>query len=126
VDPGKSVPPQPAKRQEPSPGAKGSDATQAEPKSKVDPPAPGLPILGLFRTKDLDKQTLTVVVGGKDRSFRVTKDTRFIGPKGARSDDRLKDDRLDKGYQIVVVPAAKDVDLALEVKLSPRLPWKAK
>jgi hypothetical protein len=103
------------------PKDKGKDAPpDAGGKPKPPPPTPGKPLAGVFKTKDLERQTLTITNSGKDHTFKVTKDTKFLGPRGARSDDRLKDDRLDKGYRVTVVPDVKDDGTALEVKIASR------
>lgn len=94
------------------------DAPKEKPKDapKAKTPA-GKEFTGMFKTKDESKKTLTLTIDGKDRVFKVIDTTKFTGPRGGESDDKLKDDRLDKGYKITVVADAKDEDVAGEVKL---------
>jgi hypothetical protein len=102
---------------------KGKDAQKKEaPKEKPkDAPkaktAVGKEFTGQFKTKDESKKTLTLSVDGKDKTFKVTSATKFVGPRGGESDDKLKDDRLDKGYKITVVSDPKDEEVAAEVRL---------
>src|SRR5262245_754273 len=86
-------------------------------KHKDTKPAVGREFAGMFKTKDVEKKTITLTIDGKDKVYKVTDTTKFIGPRGGESDDKLKDDRLDKGYKITVVADAKDEEIAAEVKL---------
>lgn len=49
------------------------------------------------------------------RTFKVAKDTEFWGPRGGMGEG-LKDDRMEIGYEILVIPS-KDGLTALEVHL---------
>ena len=74
-------------------------------------------VVGKVKMVDMAKSSFTITTAeGKDRMFTVTKDTKFVGPKGGVSDEGLKDDRLGKGYEVKVTPAA-DMKTAKEVKL---------
>jgi hypothetical protein len=56
---------------------------------------------------DADKGTVTVTTAeGKVLVLKVDKDTSIVGPRGGKSDDRLKDDRLAKGSEIKVALGA--------------------
>lgn len=87
------------------------------PPAKEARPAVGKEFTGMFKSKDLEKKTITLTIDGKDKVFKITDSTKFVGPRGAVNDDKLKDDRLDKGYKIVVIADPKDVGVAAEVKL---------
>src|SRR5262245_3267828 len=50
-------------------------------------------VVGMFKSKDVSKKTVTITVDGKDRTFKVTDSTKIVGPRGGESEDRLKDDR---------------------------------
>jgi hypothetical protein len=74
-------------------------------------------IVGKVKSVDIEKQDFIITLSdGKERKFHVTKDTKFVGPKGGVSDEGLKDDRMAKGYEVKVV-AAGDNKTAREVKL---------
>jgi hypothetical protein len=106
---------------------KGKDVQKKEPPPKEKPkdkdekkpakPAVGKDFTGMFKTKDVEKKTITLTVDGKEKLFKVTESTKFTGPRGGESDDKIKDDRLDKGYKITVIADAKDDGIAAEVKL---------
>jgi len=74
-------------------------------------------VVGMFKSKDVSKKTVTITVDGKDRTFKVADSTKIVGPRGGESDDRLKDDRIDKGYKLTIVPDAKEEDVAAEIRL---------
>jgi hypothetical protein len=92
--------------------AKSKDKTKDKSKDKA---AAKKEVVGMFKSKDLTKKTLTITVDGKDKTYKITDDTKILGPRGGERD--LKDDVLDKGYEITVVPNAKDDSIADEVKL---------
>ena len=78
---------------------------------------------GKVKSVDLKEPSFTLVMkNGKDRKFMVNDKTEFYGPKGG---DRgtgaagLKDDCMEKGYEIHVVPS-KDGKLATQVHLPNR------
>src|SRR5262249_11472447 len=79
-------------------------------------------VVGKVKAVDYVKESFTITIMvegakvGKDRTFLVGKDTKFIGPKGGVSADGLKDDRMGKGYEVRVIPA-KDMKTAKEVHL---------
>jgi hypothetical protein len=66
---------------------------------------------------DTQKGTITVTTdSGKVLVLKVDKDTSIVGPRGGKSDERLKDDRLAKGSEIKITLAA-DGKTAKEIKL---------
>jgi hypothetical protein len=52
---------------------------------------------------DVDRKLLIVTIDGKKMEFPVTRDVKFIGPRGGISDDDLKDDRLTVGAELKLV-----------------------
>lgn len=53
---------------------------------------------------DADKKTLTVkMADGKTQTLTIGDDTKFIGPRGGVSTDKLKDDRLTVGAEVGLV-----------------------
>lgn len=113
AQPPKSKDPQkkdaPKEKEKPAPKDATKDATKDKAKTAVKE------VVGMFKNKDLTKKTLTLTVDGKDKTFKITDDTKILGPRGGERE--LKDDVLDKGYKITVVPNAKDAEVADEVKL---------
>jgi len=74
-------------------------------------------VVGKVKKVDVDKNKFTIVLeSGKDRTFGVDDKTKFIGPRGGKSKDGLKDDRMAKGYEVKVLPT-KDGKTAKEVHL---------
>jgi hypothetical protein len=80
-------------------------------------------IVGIIKMVDMKAPSFTIAVkDAKDRTFGVTKETEFWGPKGG---DRgtgpkgLEDDCMAKGYEIKVAPT-KDGKNAKDVFLSVR------
>jgi hypothetical protein len=98
-----------------SPDSQKKDAPKDKDKAPPKDKAAVKEIVGMFKSKDLTKKTLTITVDGKDKTFKITDDTKIQGPRGGEAE--LKDDRLDKGYKITVVANAKNADEAAEVKL---------
>jgi hypothetical protein len=91
-------------------------------------------IEGKVEKVDVDKETLTITVNGKDRTFTVTDDTTIVGPRGGLVRRRLKDPRFHPGLEITVVAegkAAKELHLGIDRKGSeeavaePKSPTKA-
>lgn len=84
--------------------------------AKTDPKDAKL-IVAKVKRIDSEKGTLTVTLAdGKDRVFKVEKDTRIVGPRGGKSEDRLKDDRLAQGAEVKILASA-DGKTAKEVRL---------
>jgi len=110
---------QPPKGKDPQkkepPKEKPKDKDSQKPKDAK--PAVGKEFAGMFKTKDVEKKTITLTIDGKDKVFKVNDSTKFIGPRGGESDDKIKDDRLDKGYKITIIADAKDEGAAAEIKL---------
>ena|SRR5579864_454133 len=81
-------------------------------------------VVGKVKTVNVTKRNFTITLeSGKDRIFAVTKNTKFIGPKGGKAKDGLKDDRMAKGYEVKVLPfkggkTAKEVHLPYRKKTS--------
>jgi hypothetical protein len=81
-------------------------------------------IAGTVKSVDLKASTFTITLADKkDRTFHVDDKTEFWGPKGG---DRgtgpkgLKDDCMEKGYEIKVMPMPKDAKIAKDVYLPNR------
>ncbi|MBX7105092.1 MAG: hypothetical protein K1X57_13485 [Gemmataceae bacterium] len=74
-------------------------------------------VTGTFKSKDVAKKSITITVDGKDRTFKIADEAVIVGPRGGATDG-LKDDRLDKGYKVTVMPDAKDPETAAEVRLA--------
>jgi hypothetical protein len=79
---------------------------------------------GKVKSTDLEKLSFTVTLdSGKDMTYTVADSTKFFGPRGG---DRgtgkagLKDDCMEKGYEVRVVADTKDSKLAAEVHLATR------
>jgi hypothetical protein len=74
-------------------------------------------IEGKVKKVDVDKETLTVTVDGKQRTFTVTEDTTIVGPRGGLVRRRLKDPRFHEGLEITVVATgntAKELHLGVD------------
>jgi hypothetical protein len=90
---------------------------QAQKDGKKDVKVEGKEVVGKIKSVNVEKSDFTLTLGdGKDRTFHVTKDTEFVGPRGGVSKDGLKDDRMVKGSE-VAVKVAGDNKTAREVKL---------
>ncbi len=58
---------------------------------------------------DTDKMVLTVITDeGKQINLDVNDDTKFVGPRGAVSEARMKDDRLVKDAELTLVVAGNN------------------
>jgi hypothetical protein len=70
---------------------------------------------------DIKKMTLTVVTGEDEKkiSYDVNEETKFVGPKGGVSDKGIRDDRLVKGAELVLIVAGNNRTLR-EVRLPQR------
>ena len=68
---------------------------------------------------DTEKMTADVEnATGKKMSIAIKEETKFVGPRGGKSDDGIKDDRFVAGYTVKVLldstgKSAKEVHLAL-------------
>jgi hypothetical protein len=75
---------------------------------------------------DAEKKTVEVEDGsGKKMSLSVTAETKFYGPQGGRSEEKIKDDRFVPGYiaKIITDKSGKNVTevyLALRIKKDPK------
>lgn len=73
-------------------------------------------VIGKIKTVDVDNSSFTISPDkGKDRTFKVNDKTQFMGPLGGKGEG-LKDDRMEKGNVVVVIPTA-DGKTAKEVHL---------
>ena len=73
---------------------------------------------------DVAKGILTVDDAGKKRDFRVTDDTRIVGPRGAANKERLKDERFAPGWEMKLT-IAPDGKKLLKIQLPLRKEKKA-
>src|SRR5256885_9626836 len=74
------------------------------------------------KVKSVDEKTSTLVVTtpeGKTLTFKVDKDVEIVGPRGGKSDERLKDDRLAAGSEITLFLGA-DMKTLKQIKLGYR------
>ena len=74
------------------------------------------------KVKHVDEKTNTLVVTtpeGKTLTFKVDKDVEIVGPRGGKSDERLKDDRLAAGSEITLFLTV-DMKTLKQVKLGYR------
>lgn len=70
---------------------------------------------------DLKNSTLTVKTDDGEKVYDVNDQTKFLGPKGGVSEDRLKDDRLVAGAEVKLLIAgnnktAREVHLPVRTK----------
>jgi len=90
-------------------------AAQAQ-KDKA-PPKDAKLITAKVQAVDADKGTITVTTDtGKVLVLKVDKDTSIVGPRGGKSAERLKDDRLTKGAEIKIALSA-DGKIAKTIQL---------
>jgi hypothetical protein len=68
---------------------------------------------------DVAKHTITVQTDDGRKTYTINDDTKFLGPKGGKSDAGIKDDRLAKGAEITLVIAGNN-RTAREVHLPER------
>jgi hypothetical protein len=73
---------------------------------------------------DVAKGILTVDDAGKERDFRVTAQTPIVGPRGAASKERLKDERFAPGWEMKLT-IAPDGKKLLKIQLPLRKEKKA-
>lgn len=100
-------------------GTAGLFSADAQETKKPDKPEIKGGIEGNVKKVDVDKETLTITVNGKDRTFTITDDTTIVGPRGGLVRRRLRDPRFHSGLEITVVPAgntAKEVHLGYDRK----------
>lgn len=75
---------------------------------------------------DAEKKTVEVEDGSSKKiSLSVTSDTKFYGPQGGRSEEKIKDDRFAPGYTAKVITdksgkIVTEVYLALRIKKDPK------
>ena len=74
-------------------------------------------INGKIQSVDVKGNVFTLRLrNGKDRKFKVSEDTKFVGPQGGVSKKGMMDDRMAKGNAVKVLPS-KDGKSAKEVHL---------
>jgi hypothetical protein len=65
-------------------------------------------IEGKIKKVDTESKTLTIVSGGKERTFSITDDTELVGPRGGKVHRHLKDPRFREGFPVTVVADGKE------------------
>lgn len=108
---GKGPPPADKSKEKPADKSKGD--SKAPPAGKAGPKE----IVGLFKSRNVAKKTITLSVEGTDVTFSIDDSTKIVGPRGGQSEKGIEDDRLSKGYTITIVPSVKDSAIAAQVKL---------
>src|SRR5215471_16123464 len=88
-------------------GAAGLLPAGAQETKKADKPAIKGAIEGKVKKVDVDKETLTITVDGRERTFTITDETTIVGPRGGLVHRRLKDPRFHEGLEITVVAEGK-------------------
>lgn len=100
------------------------DAPSKDPEPTKDPAKDPRAVKGKVDGVDLKGNSFTLEIADKDKprmqTFKVTKTTEFWGPRGAKGEG-LKDDRMAKGYELIVI-ASKDGTTAEEVHFPYRKP----
>ena len=75
-------------------------------------------VKGKIKAVDADKHTLTVTVGDKDQEFKVTDETKLLGPSGKDIKNGLSSPRLTEGAEVTVTTETKDgQDVCTKVQL---------
>jgi hypothetical protein len=88
-------------------GAGGLLSAEPQQSKKSDKPEIKGGIEGKVKKVDVDKETLTIIADGRERTFTVTDDTTIVGPRGGLVHRRLKDPRFHEGLEITVVAEGK-------------------
>jgi hypothetical protein len=57
---------------------------------------------------DVSKMTLTVKTDEGTKTYTISDETKFLGPRGGASDAGIKDDRLTKGAEVTLVIAGNN------------------
>ena len=65
-------------------------------------------VKGKLVSVDVKKRILVVNTDGGKKEYSVNDDTKFLGPKGGKSDKGLEDDRLVKGAELTLVIAGNN------------------
>jgi hypothetical protein len=65
---------------------------------------------------DVARRIITVDDAGKKRDFPVTAETKIVGPRGAPSKERLKDERFAPGWELKLTISADGKKL-LQIQL---------
>src|SRR4051812_20352144 len=110
----------PAKKKDAKGDAKKAPPKADKAKAKDAPPPPptSRPVSSSLREyrgtvvrKDLDNRTVTIRADDRELTFQTTLTTKFVGPREAESEQGLRDERLDVGYEVTVYvdPDAKTV-----------------
>src|SRR5262245_31104042 len=88
-------------------GAAGLLPADAQETKKFDKPDIKGGIEGKVKRVDVDKETLTITVHGKERTFTITDATTIVRRRGGVVRRRLKDPRFHAGLEIIVVAEGK-------------------
>jgi Cu/Ag efflux protein CusF len=63
---------------------------------------------GKIKKVDADKNTITVTIGDKDKTFEIGKDVKFVDAKGESLKDGIKNTALKEGTEVEVTCDVKD------------------
>jgi hypothetical protein len=102
----------------------GTTQQQDKTKSQDAQPAGATEVTAKVVKLDTAKSILTVDDAGKQREFKVTEETKIVGPRGAASKERLKDERFAPGWELNLIVAADGKQL-LQIRLPLRKEKKA-
>jgi hypothetical protein len=89
-------------------GATGLLPADAQETKKSDKPEIKGGIEGKINHVDVDKETVTITVDGRERTFTITDETTIVGPRGGVVRRRLKDPRFHAGLEVIVVAEGKN------------------
>ena len=104
--------------------ASGAPLQQDKGKSKDTKPPGATELTAKVVKVDTAKGILTVDDGGKEREFKVTNDTKIVGPRGQANKERLKDERFAPGWEMKLT-IAPDGKKLLKIQLPLRKEKKA-
>jgi hypothetical protein len=76
-------------------------------------------VAGTVVKVDVAKKLLTIKTDSGTKVYEISDDTKFLGPNGGESSDRLKDDRLAKGAEVTLLVAGNNKTVR-EVRLPRR------
>jgi hypothetical protein len=68
-------------------------------------------VKGKLVSVDVKKKILVVTTDDGKKEYDVNDDTKFLGPKGGKSDKGINDDRLVKGAELTLVVAGNNKTL---------------
>jgi hypothetical protein len=102
----------------------GAPLQQDKSKSKDTKPPGATELTAKVVKLDTAKSILTVDDAGKEREFKVTNDTKIVGPRGQANKERLKDERFAPGWELQLT-IASDGKKLLQIRLPLRKEKKA-